>query len=339
LQQVQYDDLEDRHSLEHTGRVIDIPMKTRFFTSLLALAFLALVPLGKAAAQVIFTTNINANSIGKYDAVTGAVINATFITDSVNLPFDVAHDDNYLYVANYGSNTIGRYDINTGEGGVFFGGLNRPDGVSYYNGNLYVANSLGNTIGLYDAATGSEINASFISTGLGSPAFLEVVGGIVYVPNFDGNSISTYDATTGAIIDLAFITGLNQPNGIAFSGGSLYVTNGGSNSVGVYDAASGEVINATLITGINAPQGIVINGNGNLAFAGISGAVYEFTTAGEIVNGPWFVAVSSVGGMDVTVVPEPGSVAMLAFGMAFLAMRKKQRRAQSGISGKAGEIA
>ena len=67
------------------------------------------------------------NTVAEYDATTGAIINAAFITQGLNNPTGLAVDgNNHLFVAN-GS-----------------------------NGN-------GTTVGEYDATTGATINAAFIN--------------------------------------------------------------------------------------------------------------------------------------------------------------------------------
>jgi hypothetical protein len=77
----------------------------------------------------IFVTNANTNTIGEYNATTGATINSSFISS----------------------------------------GLSSPVGIALSGGNLFVTNIGNNTIGEYNATTGATINSSFISSGLNGP--------------------------------------------------------------------------------------------------------------------------------------------------------------------------
>ena len=69
--------------------------------------------------------------VGKYDATTGAAINATFIT-GLNRPGGLAVLGNTLFVANSGGGTVGKYDAKTGAAinATFITGLNRPEGLA-----------------------------------------------------------------------------------------------------------------------------------------------------------------------------------------------------------------
>lgn len=117
-------------------------------------------------------------SVGKYNAGTGAVINASFITGLTDAE-GLAVLGNTLLVVSYGST---------------------PDG--------------GGTVGEYDATTGAVINASFI-TGLSYPTGLAVLGNNLFVVNYLTGTVGKYDATTGAAINTSFIAGLTQPSEIA----------------------------------------------------------------------------------------------------------------------------
>ena len=72
------------------------------------------------------------------------------------------------------------------------------------------------------------------------------------------NTIRTYNATTGTIMNLNFITGLNNPLDVQVSGANLLVANFGSNLVGEYNATTGAVINSSFITGAIGPTSIAV---------------------------------------------------------------------------------
>ncbi len=66
-------------------------------------------------------------TVAVYDAVTGGVVNASFIT-GLNSPLGLAISGNNLFVANFGSGTVGEYDATTGAtiNANFVTGLNGP---------------------------------------------------------------------------------------------------------------------------------------------------------------------------------------------------------------------
>ena len=121
----------------------------------------------------------NLGSVGKYNASTGAMINASFIT-GLSDPEGLAVLGNTLFVATYGDGT--------------------PDG--------------GGTVGEYDATTGQLIKAKFIK-GLSYPTGLALLGNTLFVVNYLTGTVGKYDATTGAAINASFITGLTLPSEIA----------------------------------------------------------------------------------------------------------------------------
>jgi hypothetical protein len=98
----------------------------------------ALPHTGTARAQ-IFVTNFF-NTVGEYNATTGATINSSFISSGLSDPFGIALSGGNLFVAN-GADSFGA-----------------PG-----------------TIGEYNATTGATINSSFISSGLSAPNLIAVV--------------------------------------------------------------------------------------------------------------------------------------------------------------------
>ena len=88
------------------------------------------------ARQVLLVANFSIDTVGEYDATTGATINATF--------------------------------VNGGQG------LSAPHGLALGNNHLFVANTNANTVGEYNATTGATINAAFINgtQGLNNPQYL-----------------------------------------------------------------------------------------------------------------------------------------------------------------------
>jgi outer membrane protein assembly factor BamB len=94
----------------------------------------------------IFVTNADGNTIGEYNATTGATVNASLVSGLIN-PQGIALAGGNLFVAT------------TNNGGFFNG-----------------------TIGEYNATTGATINASLVS-GLNGPAYIVVRQSTSSVPD------------------------------------------------------------------------------------------------------------------------------------------------------------
>ena len=140
------------------------PLPRALCTLLLAITALGAMP-RSARAQLYVTTP--ANNVGEYNAITGAAINAQFITGLG--AFGLALSGNDLFVANWNRNSVGEYDATTGAAinANFITGLNGPAGLALSGNDLFVANygghGGGTTVGEYDASTGAAINANFVS--------------------------------------------------------------------------------------------------------------------------------------------------------------------------------
>ena len=161
----------------------------------------------------LFVANAGSNTVGKYDANTGAVINATLIpvTAGLSNPAALAVSGNDLFVANH-SGTIGKYNVSTGAVNTTFStitGLSNPYALALSGNDLFVVNNVSGTVGEYDATTGAPIHANFIQGN--APTGLAVLGNNLFLANtFGGSTVSEYDATTGNVINANFITGLGD---------------------------------------------------------------------------------------------------------------------------------
>jgi len=226
------------------------------------------------SAQTLYVSSLAyPASVGEYDATTGAVINASFISGLQDFePYGLALSGNNLYVANNYGGTVGAYNATTGEAiaGFSLGGLNSPYGLAVSGNNLYVSSANNNTVGEYDATTGAVINASFI-IGLSQPNGTPVAGTLseplglaistdgndLYVVNeygapagvdqgeYGAGTVSEYDATTGKAVpgftDPSYFAGdLSGPIDVAVFGNDLYVS--GYHNVSEYDATTGDPI-------------------------------------------------------------------------------------------------
>jgi hypothetical protein len=134
-----------------------------------------------------FNAGAGHGKIAEYDATTGAVINANFIT-GLNQPEGITISGNDLFVVN-------NADDNN-AGGILTNG----------------------TVGEYDLTTGATINSALVA-GLNQPVAVAVLGNDLFVtsnPNpANTGIIGEYDLTTGTAINATFITGLDDPQGIA----------------------------------------------------------------------------------------------------------------------------
>jgi DNA-binding beta-propeller fold protein YncE len=197
------------------------PLLRACYAFLIAIAALWAMPrTAHAQLYVINKPGGGAQVVSKYNATTGALINASFITGLSNL--------------------VGVPDL----------------GLAVSGNTLFVADAIG-FVGKYNATTGAPINASFI-TGLHDPVGLALLGNTLFVANFDSDTVGKYDAKTGAAINGSFITGLHVPFELALLGNTLFVANFDSGTVGAYDAKTGAAINANFITGLTNPSGLAV---------------------------------------------------------------------------------
>ena len=100
-----------------------------FYAFLMAIAVLR-----NARAQLYVSSRPEGGLFGvvsEYNATTGEVINANFIT-GLGAPAGLALLGNTLFVANLVSGTVGEYDATTGEviKANFITGLGNPEGIA-----------------------------------------------------------------------------------------------------------------------------------------------------------------------------------------------------------------
>jgi hypothetical protein len=110
-------------------------------TLLLGIAALWAMP-KSARAQLLYVVQNTANSVGEYNATTGAAINANLIT-GLNGPVGLVLSGNSLFVTNDAGSTVGKYDATTGAviNASFISGLNAggPPAVAISGNTLFVA--------------------------------------------------------------------------------------------------------------------------------------------------------------------------------------------------------
>jgi hypothetical protein len=112
-------------------------------------------------SQPLYVGQVGTSNVGEYNATTGAVINANFIT-GLELPRGLAVSGNNLFVTNWGApySTVGEYDATTGAAmnANFATGLNTPGGLAVSGNDLFVADYGNSTVIQYDTTTGAVIN-------------------------------------------------------------------------------------------------------------------------------------------------------------------------------------
>ena len=108
-----------------------------------------------ARGQYIFVVNAYGNTIGEYNATTGAVVNATLVSGLNNTPNCMAESGTDLFVTNWGNGTIGEYSHVGGSRERLPGlGLEYPYGIAISGSDLFVANYGNGTIGEYTPRRG-----------------------------------------------------------------------------------------------------------------------------------------------------------------------------------------
>ena len=272
------------------------PLLRAFYAFLIAIA--ALWAIADNARAQLYITNRPVEFSGpyvvsQYNAETGVVINANFIT-GVTQAEGLALQDNILFVADLGAGTVGKYDANTGGviNASFIMELNGPVGLALLDNTLFVTNFYSGAVGAYDATTGAAINATLI-TNLSRPEGLAILPNVPLLPSalfvansgakFGTGSVGKYDATSGAPIKPDFIKRLNFPSGLLLVGNTLFVTSQTDGTVSEYSAITGEVIRHRFITGLSDPVELALKDN-TLFVVNNSGTVgtYNATTGKPI---------------------------------------------------------
>jgi hypothetical protein len=233
-------------------------MKTR--NALCGLMLIALLLPGAAnAREQIYVAEFTAHRVGKYDATTGAAIDANFIVGLAD-PVDFAVRGNDLFVLDRSANRVRRYDARTGAviNANFAITSGQPGGIVFNGNDMFLTQYAGSNVARYDATTGALINPTFITGIAGTSWGIQISGNDLYVAEINAHRVRRHNATTGALINANFISQPNYPFGLNVSGSDLFVAslNG---PLGRYNVATGTLIYA--ITGLNGPVDVEKYGN------------------------------------------------------------------------------
>jgi hypothetical protein len=292
------------------------PLRRAFFYTLL-IGIAALWAMPRSARAQIYVSQeypiAGTGTVSEYDATTGAVIKANFITGVIH-PAGLVLSGNTLFVASAVANggSVGTYDATTGavlNASFITTGVNQvnqPFALALSGNTLFVSDA-GERISTYNATTGSPFTTVFspLISGLSNPYNLALSGNTLYVSqNYSGSSWVGAYATTGAVLNANFIT--TTPVGafgLALSGNHLFVASGQDLGTGVaeYDATTGAVINANFITGIQYPMALAVVGN-TLYMAQDEGptlgtsfvSTYDATT-GALINANFITGLNGAG--------------------------------------------
>ena len=152
---------------------------------------------------VVFNGGNGGNSVGSYDATTGAVINANLIPQVLGSSLAVC--GNTLFMNNNSFTVVSAFDATTGAtlNAKFINSINTFALASSDN-TLFVADYENNKVNAYDAATGSLLRSFLVGA---NPQKLAIAGNTLYITQV--SSVGAYNATTGAAINASLISGIN----------------------------------------------------------------------------------------------------------------------------------
>jgi hypothetical protein len=170
----------------------------------------------------LFVANATTDTIGEYDATTGATINANFVTGLID-PQRLALSGNNLFVVNgLVTPVVGEYNATTGAAinANFITTVPVPTGIAVSGNTVYLVNSPGGSIPWRIRRHHGGRDQRQLHHGLPTPgtAGLALSGNNLFVANEGDRTVNAgngtvgeYDATTGAVINANFITGLTDP--------------------------------------------------------------------------------------------------------------------------------
>lgn len=203
-------------------------------------------------SNVVLISNLESNSIARFDAQTGAFL--SIFASSISGPTRMKiGPDGLLYVLQWsGNGLVKRYELNGNYVDDFTAvSVTQSIGLDWdQSGNLYVSSYNGDHIRKFDTA-GVDLGL-FVNSNLAGPTNIWFDNlGQLFVSDYDGASLKRFDSI-GAFLGV-YISGLANSEGIAhLPNGNLLVGNGATHSVKMYDP-----------TGLFI-QDFIANGSGSL---------------------------------------------------------------------------
>ena len=165
----------------------------------------------------LFVENLGDGTIGKYNAITGATVNAPLVSGLTNSQVFIAVSGSDLYVMqDKGSplhDTISKYSTSgVLENDSMITGLVIPKALAASGSDLFVSLPFQ---GIAEYTTSGNLVNSKLVPPLPDVCGIAASGPGLFVINFNGGTIGEYDATTGATINASLVSGLSNPAYIA----------------------------------------------------------------------------------------------------------------------------
>jgi len=299
---------------------------------------------GRAAArQVLFIGSGSTDTVGKYDARTGAAINSSLINgQGLSGPGSMAVDgNNHLFVVSTVFSgfeppwIVGQYDATTGVtiNANFLTVGRFTFGLAAEKNNLFVPGYFSG-IQEYDSTSGSLTNSSFNNSPFIDGIALDGLNHLYVINHGTTSGVGKYDSTTGASINASLVTGVEYPGSVAVDAmNHLFVTygnNGANDTIGEFDASTGAPIRPKFIAGFVGPMAVDDQNHFFIITNGSTVAEYDITT-GNLLN-PAFVSglsgASSI--LFVAPVPEPSSLPLTVAAVTAAALHRR-RKARTAV--------
>ncbi|MBA5247488.1 T9SS type A sorting domain-containing protein [Marnyiella aurantia] len=258
-------------------------MKT--FSTLLQLAAFSLTISNFSAQQSVLVLNSSTDTVYKLDAVTGAVVNANFISLPSGTSKGIAQVNDKIWIADQIADDIYIYNFDGSPHSTLLGdvvGLDNIRGLNVVNNEVWVTNA-----GSNNGATANSIRRlSMTGAPLGyyttvtSPFDVVDNGSAAFVSSFSSPSeiqILGYDGTVmGSLLPGPVLANIEQMN--FNSEGNLVVAtfanhsaSGNNRGIYVINPTTGAILNSWPTPGSSGNAGVLQLGNGNYLYSNGAG--------------------------------------------------------------------
>jgi sugar lactone lactonase YvrE len=239
--------------------------------------------------------------------------------------------DGNIYVADYGAGDVKKYDGSSGASlGTFVSGLSNPYDVQFKDGTAYVSEWGAGDVKTFDSA--GTATGTFVSGLNHASDFVWDDAGNFYISSSGNHTVEKFDSagnSLGTYLDLnGYNSGFASPRDLIFHGGLLYVAdsvsvNGSGGFLYIYNGTDAPTVIST--GGGTNVRGLLFGSDDGLLYGADSGngrvAVLDTVNGG----GSLYSAVPSANYMIEVNAPEPGTLAMLGLGAAFMALRFRKK--------------